>query len=294
MNVASVKRWQWVAVGLLVGLALWGARRWGAAGGLYADGRCINDQGTFERALLRKVGGRPLFKDVHVHRQRLADGKLGSREVHVVTGRYCTGRPDASDNQYHWRPAVFIASIPYQPKSGARSSLDSKALARFDTSPSPTVVEFLAAVERANGPSYAHAWWETYPALSRIGGSVLLIGVVWPTLVNLLAFGRLTRPREERATIDLSAVASPPPEKSGGLSAEDLAILARVEAELEENLGVSATPPADVKREPQPVAAPRVMAGGALDATVAVATEDEKHFAAKADDFYPTDRSAHR
>src|SRR5690348_5944342 len=116
MRLESVQRWQWVLIGLLVGLTWWGARRWGNGDGLLdGPGECINDRATFERALITRLENRPLFKDVMVHR-RTIDG----RDLHIVTGLYCSGRPDAKDNKYRWRPAAFVAPIPYQSVYGAR------------------------------------------------------------------------------------------------------------------------------------------------------------------------------
>jgi hypothetical protein len=55
---------------------------------------------------------------------------------------------------------------------------------------------------KSQGVTYAYAWWADarYAAAVWAGGSFLLLGVVWPTLVNLLAFGTLRRPREEKGT----------------------------------------------------------------------------------------------
>ena len=74
MTIVSVKRWQWVSIGVAVGLALWGVRVWGAAD-LGRFGDTMNDPLRFERALLAEVPGVGMrqFKDVRVHRQTLRD-----------------------------------------------------------------------------------------------------------------------------------------------------------------------------------------------------------------------------
>jgi hypothetical protein len=145
---------------------------------------------------------------------------------------------------------------------------------------SPTVLDFLSTLEDGAGVSYSHAWWDSYPLLSRVGGSVLLIGLIWPTMVNLLVFGRLSRPPEDKG-IDLSGVetCSTQPMPRPGLSEAELAAA-----------GSDAAPPADHAS----VAAPAVVALSTQPVEAAAASpEEDKHFTAKPDDFYPTDHHVH-
>jgi hypothetical protein len=116
---------------------------------------------------------------------------------------------------------------------------------------------------------------------------VLLIGVVWPTVINLLVFGRLTRPREE-AGIDLSKASSAtPPAAPKGPTEQDLAHLRELEAELAARLARGG----DVPAPDAPATAPAVPAvlGGAPLEPVPQDAHDERLFGARADDFYPTE-----
>src|SRR5687768_18490106 len=94
MDLVSVKRWQWLALGVLAGLLLWGVRRWSASD-LARFGDTLNDPVTFEQALTKKVvGDVPRFKDIRVHRQTLRDPAGGtSKTVDIVAGKYCDGEP---------------------------------------------------------------------------------------------------------------------------------------------------------------------------------------------------------
>jgi hypothetical protein len=237
-----------------------------------------------------QLAGRPLFKDVSVHRQ-----SLGGRDVHIVAGLYCTGRPDPKDSQYHWRRAVFVATIPYKPVYGVRwlagaNASASEAVARYERAESPTVVDLLRAVSEARGLSYTNAWWDTYPAAFRVGAAVLVIGLLWPTCVNLIVFGKLTQPPKEKPSIDLSQVrsTSAAPASPAGLTDQDREQLADVEASLLAGLGEPAAPDtAEAAATDAPVK-PLVVS---TEPVVAVAQEhDDKHFEAKADDYYPTER----
>jgi hypothetical protein len=150
-------------------------------------------------------------------------------------------------------------------------------------------VDFLRLLRTAGVVSYTDAWWRTYPAATWVGGSVLLIGVVWPTVINLLAFGRLTRPREEKG-IDLSKVKNPAAPAPAGPSAEDLEHLHELEAELEAKLAGAAPPaPAEQPTPPRRAAVLTTAPAGPAPADV---PHDDTVFGAKADDFYPTERHA--
>ena len=282
MRITAVKRWQWLALSVVLGLALWGLRRWDGAS-VPAGFESLNDPKTFESGLVTRIQGVPLFKDVQVHRRQLDDGSGTTREVHVVLGKYCPGLPERGTATYRWRPTVFVAPIPYH-AHGVPGDLAAQG------GPSPTVLDLLETLGESEGVRYTHAWWQTYALATWLGGSILLVGVIWPTMINLLVFGRLTRPHEEKGT-DLSRVRSAPPQAAPQeLSQEDLARLREMERQLEEGLGgatVSDARPAAAAPKPVPV-----LASGPLDGPVVTPHEDTA-FVEKPDDYYPTeDRSA--
>src|SRR5437016_616715 len=101
MSIRSIKWWQWMVVAVVVGLTLALVRR-GPAGDLQLQyGESLNDQAKFEAALVdmmqTQTGQRPrVFRDVSVHPFEIDDGPAGKRPVHVVSGTYFNGRPDAA------------------------------------------------------------------------------------------------------------------------------------------------------------------------------------------------------
>src|SRR5690348_7468888 len=113
MSIAQLKRWHWLAIAIIVGLALWGFRRGRAADiALYGEG--LTGQSTFEQALLSDIQGIPQFKNIQVHRAIEDDGSGRPVPVDVVAGKFCTGAAE-SDRKLHWHPFVFIARVPYRP-----------------------------------------------------------------------------------------------------------------------------------------------------------------------------------
>jgi hypothetical protein len=292
MWIEQVKRWQWLLLSVAVGALLWWSLR-PDTDSLAGYGECINDPAAFEAALAGAAHGRARFTNVRVHRQLVDDGAGSAATVYVVSGDYCDGTPDPMDGTLHWRPRYFLAPARYRPHwnlydfSGATGGA-AKALDQYQRIESPTVVDFLRLLRTAGVVSYTHAWWRTYPAATWVGGSVLLIGVVWPTVINLLAFGRLTRPREEKGT-DLSKVKNAAAPAPAGPSADDLEHLRELESELEAKLAgeAPAAPPE------QPAAPPRraaVLTAAPAGPAPTDAPHDDTVFGAKADDFYPTER----
>jgi endoglucanase len=291
MTVASVKHWQWLLNAVLAGLVLWGVRRWGN-GDPGRLGDVINDPARFERALTTRLAGIPAFKDARVYRTTLEDGAGASKPVHVVSGKYCDGQVDPGDGKYHWRPAVFVAPIPYRPSSDVHNLVKVRASMRYRSQRDPTVVDFLQLLRDSDLVDYTHAWWDTYAMATWFGGSVVVLGFVWPVAINLVVFGRLFRPREKKG-VDLSKVR--PGSASGaaarGLSDEDLEELRRLEAELKNGLTASGPTAAGASKQE---ASDRTPPPLVTEPVVPVTAEpgDATAFGAKADDFYPTARPA--
>src|SRR5882724_11141819 len=178
-----------------------------------------------------------------------------------------------------WNPRCFIAEGPYVPiVPNARSK---------DTG---TVIDYLKTVK---GASFAYAWWRD-PAWA-IGlwtaGSFVAIGLIWPTLINLIAFGSFTRPKEEKG-IDLSKVSSGSSQHAAPKTL-DLEAAAKMAAELEEKIRADAGLPSPQPQAPTIAAATPVLTAGALEDTMTEEQRRAKEFGKERDDFYPTERHAH-
>src|SRR5438270_6202806 len=188
--IGKLKRSHWLLVSVVVGLAvpLVRAAFEGELYGLHLDGygyRLAN-QGRFEQGLVEEYQGRRAFKDVTVYpRWESSPGGSGRHLVYLVAGKYFGGQPESRDGQLvaRWTPTYFVAPVPYTPQhyplGVAQGAID-----RFAALPQPTVMDYLNLVQGAGGPGYTYAWWAVWPRLTWLVGSVLLIGLVWPTLVN--------------------------------------------------------------------------------------------------------------
>ena len=274
MNVASVRRWQWVTVGLVAG-ALYGYAREAAANfddALAAYGERRIGQRDFEAALGRKVQGRPALTDLVVTPHRLGGTRDRTITVHVVSGLYCDGQTRVEDGRraVRWEPAYFVASTPYRPAGTSAEFAD--------------VAAYLATSPAAESVRYARWWWVGRPLVVWTAAGFGVVGLVWPTVVNLVVFGTWRRPREARE-ISLWGAGKTPPEATRP-PMDDGAALAELERRLEVSLGDAvAAAPALVATTP---AVKALRGEAALPASIADAGKP-KDFGAEKEDFYPTE-----
>jgi hypothetical protein len=120
-----------------------------------------------------------------------------------------------------------------------------------------------------------------------VAASFVLIGVIWPTMVNLLAFGSLRRPPEQKAA-DLSAVKAHAGDAPQPMVDADK--LLALESELTRKLADGQPPPATV--EPALATAdapPRPLESAPLEPAAAPRPEDHPEYGMGKDDFYPTE-----
>jgi hypothetical protein len=274
MGVAAVPRWAWVVAGLVVGLLHGSLREWASTVDPTDDyDVLLTDQGRFESALVDERLGHRLFKDVTVYPHWLPSRSTGGKRlVHLVTGSYWDGNTTVRGGEVvaRWDPACFVAPVPYVPThQGAGAA----------TSTPGTVLDYLATLKIERGVQYRYAWWwwTARPLFTSTLAAALLIGGVWPTVVNLLAFGRLTRPpREKRPSMWRV--------RRGGRQTPSLAVSVVAESESV----VNSVAPVDAPPPPAP------LAPLATEAVAAPSTgiEAEHHYGAKPDDFYPTELRA--
>ena len=96
MTPPNLKPWQWIAIGLVLGLIVGALRRFADEMGVADYGETINGRIDFERALIKDVKLADdnvvrTFGDLTVYPERLA-GDGGMRRVYVVAGS-SIGRP---------------------------------------------------------------------------------------------------------------------------------------------------------------------------------------------------------
>ena len=279
MGVADLPRTFWIAVAVVVGLAHGAVREWsGDADPLDDYPVLLTDQRQFERALVAERYGHRLFEGVTVYPHWARDPATGrKRLLHLVTGQDWDGRAEAGERgslEARWRPACFVAPTPYEPiqipgASGAGGR-------RFES-----VVDYLAAVRAAGGPPYRYAWWwwTGRPAFTSTAVSVVVIGGILPTALNLAAFGRLTRPpRERRPSLWAVRIRRRPRARAAAPAAP----VRRTDDDVNEPAATAApASPPDAASLPRPLPTETVAA--------AEAPAHDKHFGARKDDFYPTE-----
>ncbi|HEX5245059.1 MAG TPA: hypothetical protein VFW23_17505, partial [Tepidisphaeraceae bacterium] len=154
----------------------------------------LSDQQAFENGLVEDFKGTKLFSDPVVYPHWTTEaGK--QKLVYIVTGQYWDGQSQTRNGKTvaEWTPRCVITQTPYKPRIGIPDA-KGQVVAEY-----PSVVQFLDALHRVYKVNYHYAWWAVYPVLTWIVGCAIVIGGIWPTLVNLLTFGTLTRPPEVKA-----------------------------------------------------------------------------------------------
>jgi len=195
MAIRNVKPWQWILVSLIIGAGFGYIQHLPTSDWRSAFGETLSQQ-EFEEGLVREQSGLKWFRNLVVYPESVDQGKKSARLL-IVAGEYFNGRLVEQNGRRVaiWNPRCFIAEGPYMPITPNARSKDTG-----------TVIDYLKSVK---GASFAYAWWRD-PAWA-IGlwtaGSFVVIGLIWPTLINLIVFGSLSRPKEEKG-IDLSKVYS--------------------------------------------------------------------------------------
>lgn len=232
MNVQSLRRWHWVLAGLVVGLSLGYAHSRSAGSSAGTPRRPTLSPASFEQALLAPpFGGHPVLKDVTV----VPDGGAD----YYVTMRMLVPAGKPGERVYRERE--------FRPAGAANRP------AR------PTVLEYVKDLAARNPQvRWRYGWWKTPAATVGLWtlGSVVLIGGVWPTVVNLLVGAGYGRPEPH---YDLDRFRSEPPPPREGLTADEEGRLRELEEEMLQRLTQSADappphpPPQPVRTAPVPV-----------------------------------------
>jgi hypothetical protein len=284
MRLERLGRWHWAVIAIIVGIVAAQAQlQWVTRDPLTA-GNVIEDPQRFESWLLRQTNGQWWLRDIVVHPVH------GRGAAHSVQYVVTANRVYDDGGTLTLVPIAFVAPQPYKPQIDLDylpGPAAAAAVKKLNANPNPTILDYLATVRTAAGVKYAYAWWEQPWQATAVwtAGSLLLIAGLWPTLIYLIVFGRLTQPPREKG-IDLGKVraAMPQPQSS---APTDLSALEELEREMEAQIGsMPATPGEPASSSPAP--APRVLSAVAQEVPVAAAVVESTDFGAKPDDFYPT------
>lgn len=294
MRITSIRRLQWMIVGLIVGLICGGVRD---AAMNFSDelsslgGRRIG-QRDFEHALVLKLNGKPYFTDLVVYPYHLGGASGQTGRLHVVYGMYWDGQTKEENGRLaaRWEPAYFVASAPYVPVSSRIGSTKSSAAARgrqFDD-----VLGYLQSLPEPNKVKFQYASWSwlTRPLFEWTSGMFLFIGIIWPTIINLLVFHSLWRKPEPAGESLWNVKSDTSQRKPQAAIADDqtLAVVRSLDEELEKTLSVAA---ADKPASAQPASPVRALQSAPLQ-PAAVGPSTAKDFKSKQGDYYPTERRA--
>jgi hypothetical protein len=269
MHVQDLKRWHWVVIALVVGLALsyvWSSVEWD-------ENLPTIGQRDFESGLIT-----PYPREKHLANVTVMPPHEGKYKVVAEQVRN-TKTPGVID----LRPVAFMADTPY--KDGAW---------RGDSVEHASVREYLKAAKANNAEiSFKYAWYRETWAIYLLwtGASLLLIGGVWPSVVSLMVGAGLGFQGEEKGPeYDLSRFKAEAEKKkaAGHVPTEaELAHLHELEDELEKKLAAQRAGMPIPEDEPQTVAAVKKLDGGPLEAMANTKGEEEHDYKGE---FYPVDR----
>ena len=331
MAIEDLKRWHWCVIGLLVGAAV-------AAIRLSMDppepkGITLVAPHVFEEQWLthQDPGGRPVYsienvrihppKDIPVPGEKSANveyltydlwlyrdrthKEFFPRQMHLqqVSGKQSiVGQLDGMSLKDYLTKLNALMAEPdkikallesAKPKPNAASA-KAKAVNEYGIRWQEINPQFLKPI------TYKFAWIETPKGAYSVftAGGLVVIGLIWPTVVQLLVAGGFGRVREEKDEYDLarhkSASGPTAAEKNRAVvTDEDLDKLAQLEADLEAKLKSGAT---DADRAPQAAPQPAkpvvpVLAAGPLEAPKEDAKPKfkPKGFGTDQGDYYPTE-----
>jgi hypothetical protein len=303
MQLAALKRWHWVVLSLIVGFILAMVHQ-GLSGDLHGDlvegfGYLIADQDRFENALVQEFqdpgrnASHRIFEDLRVYPQWTDDLHGGTKLVYVVAGSFWMQQDEKVNGQVvpalHRYDACFISQAPYT-SCGDPSIYNGKGTPDYGkqfraAGPTPTVLDYLKVMHAAAGVDYSYAWWDLHPTITFVLGSLIVIGGIWPTVINLIAFGTLARPPEAKA-MSLWGVRAHGDIKREPVPVHVAPSVDALDGELEAAL--HGQPAAVDDGTPQP--ATRALAAGPLESLASGPAESDKAFGADKEDFYPTER----
>lgn len=313
MRLIDIARWQWMLIGLVLGLVVGYLRH------NYTDaepsGYGSMTQLEFERAInwtrdANASGDQPpILGKINVIHMR--DPRHPDRKTYAVTLMHWNGsrlevaQRDDGMFDMKYRPKIFVAPIPYlvAGKTAAMSpTTDKDMIQRLaerlhikDPDPPGTVLDYLRTIEKTHGIGHSYKWWREQRATIVIWltGCFIVVGVVWPTVINLATYGTFGRPREEPGT-DLSKVRTGPSSQQHApvVSEADMAKVAEMADKLEQDLGTVATTPStvaptSVPSTPEP---PKLQSAPPPETDAERQAREAREFGRDAGDFYPTER----
>jgi len=269
MHVQDLKRWHWLAISIIVGLALsyvWSSVEWD-------ENLPTIGQRDFESGLVTEYP-----KHGHLQNVTVMPPQEGKYKV-VAEQLRNTKTPGVMDA----RPVAYMADTPY--KAGVW---------RGESDEHPNIREYLKKAKEANpAVGFKYAWYREKWAVYTLwmGAAVLLIGGVWPSVVSLMVGAGLGFQKEDKGPdYDLDRFKSEAEKKAGKKepSAAELQHLHELEDELERKLAAQQAGLPIPEDQPAPTAAAvKKLDGGPLEQQAPAGPGEEHEYKGE---WYPVDR----
>lgn len=292
MGIEQLKRWHWIVIGLLAGLAL--GYVWSSADPV-TEGRNYN-QRDFERDLTRRLpdGSGPMIRHV-VLRPIVTDYQ--GKQVQQVT--LDVARMGSQSGKIYWEARQMLATIPYEPMRFGGMMPDPQQASGGKPF---TVGDFLAEMNKNNDMpvKFRYGWESERPVAIAIWtvGAVVVVGGLWPTFLGLLVGAGMARKPEKKEEYDLdrfgktSVPEAPRYQPKPEVSEEERDRLNDMNRKLEEQLkgaGVLTDGSAEDEDPEGKILAPAVrkLDGGPLETTPAAKKQDEDDEVEVKGEFYP-------
>jgi hypothetical protein len=336
MDLQDLNRWHWALIGLLAG-ALWAGSRLFYGVELPHDDSASTQQRNFLRfltgsektpAIVFDEQSNIFLSDLEVHPampDTTPQGRAAARNsaeqagmVQWVTGNLRRRRFRQLKEPWSAEPFRYKATLPFTPDriydlvqndwnnvmpGGPKpvtgySKPTSKSYA--------TLLDYFKEIDKKYGRGalgYRYCWWEARgftAAIYPLAGLVL-IGGVWPTLLNFLVGIGLGRKKKAAAedAYDVgrfkgTSKAAAPARAKAGMTERDEQQLAAMTAELEKDLAASGAlhPASDGNGAAAAAAAPvRELTGEAVkpQTPASITTAPAKSYGADTTDYYPTE-----
>jgi hypothetical protein len=321
MRLEDTRRWHWMLIAPFVGLLI-GFVRYQLDPSGVGDAESLDAKHDFEQRLvsvqkLQGGGERHYFDNVRVVKTLVNVGQDRSgrpkfEERYVVLGKnMMKSKRSKAPGDMDWTPTFVVTEDKFVPKmvkikpdtafppptvlDKLQVLAEKLKLKRAD--PPGTVLDYLKKLQVQEKITFKYEWWKQ-PRVSMAAwsvGSFIVIGLVWPTVINLIAFGSPFRPLEKKVAKAKSrpADASYKPKVTTG----DMEELKRLGDEMERKLKEGASEGGvGVGSTDKPAESPvKPLAGTETVAAIQVADKDEprKAFGTDGDDFYPTEVHGH-
>jgi hypothetical protein len=199
MEIQDFKRWHWIVISLVIGAALAYARSM-IAPDEQPSGRGVTPVEFVQKLTQKTDKGYPLVQDVVIYPAQTAPDSSGqSREVNFVV---CSFLKPTKPGKGFYDPMHFTAEVPFkvgnmvEPKSEKYS-----------------VRDYMAEMQQQFPEvKVRYAWWAQKPAQFGIwmGGTLVLIGGIWPMLISLMVGAGLGKPKKEQDDYDLDRFGKTP------------------------------------------------------------------------------------